>query len=113
MYGTELRVRNRFAQAKRFLIRRRECKPSAVREVRDGSGPIAWNSVEGCIDFEIELNAGENRMIHITFHELAGNGRNGDNLPYRFKTMLRRYLCEVRDNYIMTTKTRLADFVSR
>ncbi len=113
MYGRELRVRNRFAQAKRFLVRRRECKPSAVREVRDGSGRIAWNSVEGCIDFEIELNAGENRMIHITFHELAGNGRNGDNLPYRFKTMLRRYLCEVRDNYIMTTKTRLADFVSR
>ena len=52
-------------------------------------------------------------MVGIRFHELAGNGCNGDNLPYRFKAMLRRYLCEIRDNYVTTTKLRFADFVSR
>jgi hypothetical protein len=113
MYAAELRIENCAEQPKRFLIRRRECDPSAIREICDGSGPIAWNSVNGHINFEIELRSGESRMVGIRFHALAGNGRNGDNLPYRFKAMVRRYLCEVRDNYVTPAKSRLADFVSR
>jgi hypothetical protein len=113
MYAAELRVENRSPQRKRFLIRRRECEPSAIREICDGSNPIAWNSENGHISFEIELSAGESKMVGIRFHELTGNECNGDNLPYRFKAMLRRYLCEARDNYITTTKSRLADLVSR
>src|SRR5213082_3584745 len=92
MYAAELRVENRSKQPKRFLIRRRECEPSAIREICDGSGPIVWN-------FEIELSPGQSKLIGVRFHELAGNGDNGDNLPHRFKAMLRRYLCEARDNY--------------
>ena len=112
MYGTELRIENRSEQPKRFLIRRRESEPSAIREIRDESGPIAWNALNDHINFKIELNPAESRMVSIRFHELAGNGCNGDNLPYRFKTMLRRYLCEVRDNYVTTSEVRwLAHFV--
>ena len=113
MYAAELRVENRSKQPKRFLIRRRECEPSTIREICDGSGLIVWNFVNGQINFEIELKSGESKMLGIRFHELAGNGCNGDNLPYRFKAMLRRYLCEIRDNYVTTTKLRFADFVSR
>jgi hypothetical protein len=113
MYAAELRVENRSEQPKRFLIRRRECEPSAIREICDGSGPIAWNSVNGHINFEIDLSPCESKIVGIRFHELAGDGCNGDNLPYRFKTMLRRYLCELRDNYVTPAKSRLADFASR
>src|SRR5207253_9776915 len=90
MYAAELRVENRSGQPKSFLIRRRECDPSAIREISDESGPIAWNSANGHINFEIELSSGESKMVSIGFHELARNGSNGDNLSYRFKTMLRR-----------------------
>jgi hypothetical protein len=107
MYGTELRIENRSDQPKHFAIRRRECEPSAIREIC-GSGPMAWNSVNGHINFEIDLSPGESKMVGIRFHELAGNGCNGDNLPYRLKTMLRRYLCEVRDNYITPMRSRFA-----
>jgi hypothetical protein len=113
MYGTELRIENRSDQPKHFVIRRRECEPSAIQRICGGSQEIAWNPVNGRIDFEIELNPGENRVIKIRFHNLAGKGCNGDNLSYRLKAMLRRYLCEVRDNYIATTKSRLASFVVR
>jgi len=113
MYGTELRIENRSEQPKRFLIRRRECEPSAIREICDGSGPIAWNSVNGHITFKIELASGQSKMVSVKFHELAESGSNGDILPYRFKVMLRRYLCEVRDNYVTTTKLRFADLLSR
>src|SRR6266446_2573648 len=111
MYGTELRIENRSDQPKHFIIRKRECEPSAIREICDRSGPIAWNSVNGHVNFETDLSPGESKMVGIRFHELAGNGCNGDNLPYRLKTMLRRYLCEVRDNYVTTTKLRLAGLV--
>jgi hypothetical protein len=111
MYGTELRIENRSDQPKHFLIRRRECEPSAIREICDQSGPIAWNSVNDHVNFESALSPSESKMVSIRFHELAGNGCNGDTLPYRLKTMLRRYLCEVRDNYVTPMKFRFAGLV--
>jgi hypothetical protein len=113
MYGTELRIENRSDQPKHFAIRRRECEPSAIQRICMGSQKIAWKPVNGCIDFEIELNPGENQVIKIRFHELAGKACNGDNLPYRLKAMLRRYLCEVRDNYVTPMRFRFAGLASR
>jgi hypothetical protein len=108
MYATEVRLENRSEQPKRFLIKRRECEPSAIREICGGFGPIAWNSVNGHINFEMELGSRESKTVSIRFHRLAENGSNGNNLPYRLKAMLRRYLCEVRDNYIVPMRSRFA-----
>jgi len=108
MYGTELRIENRSGQPKRFLIKRREGEPSAIERICTEAQEIGWQTVDGHIDFEIELNPGENRVIRVKFHDLAGKECNGDNLPYRFKTMLRRYLCEMRDNYVAPARFWLA-----
>src|SRR5207248_11425227 len=108
MYGTELRIENRSEQSKHFVIKRRECEPSAIREICDRSGPIAWSSVNGHVNFETDLSPGESTLVAIKYQPLAVDGRNGDNLPYRLKTMLRRYLCEVRDNYVTTARLRLS-----
>ena len=108
MYGRELRIENRFGQSKRFLIRRRECEPSAIQRICTDAQEIAWRQTNGRIDFEIELNPGENRVIKIKFHDLAGKEHNRDNLPYRLRTMLRRYLCEARDNYVVPMRCRFA-----
>jgi hypothetical protein len=108
MYGTELRIENRSGQPKRFLIKRREGEPSAIERICTEAQEIGWQTVDGHIDFEIELNPGENRVIRVKFHDLAGKERNGDNLPYRLKAMLRRYLCEMRDNYVMPIRCRFA-----
>jgi hypothetical protein len=108
MYGAELRIENRSAQRKRFVIRRREPDAAGIKEIRVGSREIAWHSVEGCIGFEIELNPGEIRTIEVRFHDLKGNGRSDENLPYRAKTMARRYLSELRDNYIVKNKLRFS-----
>jgi hypothetical protein len=113
MYGTELRIENRSDQPKRFVIRKRECDPSAIQRICVGSQKIAWKPVNGRIEFEIELKPGENQVIKIRFHELAGKACNGDNLSYRLKAMIRRYLCEVRDNYVTPMRFRFAGLVSR
>jgi hypothetical protein len=108
MYGTELRIENRSHEPKHFLIRRRECEPSAIYQISTGAREIAWRALNGRIDFEIELSPSEKRVIKIKFHEPSEKGHNGDSLPYRLKTMLRRYLCEVRDNYVAPLRCRFA-----
>jgi hypothetical protein len=113
MYGSEVQLENRCEKRRRFVIRRRESDPSAIKEIRAQSGPIAWNFSEDYIAFEAELNPGESEMIKLTFQELNENGQNTEGVSYKAKTMMRRYLSEVRDNYVTTTKSRLADFVSR
>jgi len=108
MYGTELRIENRSGQPKRFLIKRREGEPSAIERICTEAQEIGWQTVDGHIDFEIELNPGENRVIRVKFHDLAVKGFKGDNRLYRVKAMLRRFLCEVRDNYVMPMRCRFA-----
>ena len=108
MYGTELRIENLSGQSKRFLIRRRESEPSAIQRIGTDGQEITWRQTNGRVDFEIELNPGETQVIKIKFHDLTGKERNGDSLPYRFKTMLRRYLCEMRDNYVVPLRYRFA-----
>jgi hypothetical protein len=106
MYGTELRIENRSGQPKRFLVRRCESEPSAIQRICTDAEEIAWRQVDGRIKFEIELNPRESRVIKIKFHDFVGKERNGENLPYRFKAMLRRYLCEMRDNYVAPMRCR-------
>ena len=63
MYGTELRIENRSDQPKRFLIRRRECEPSGIKRISTDAPEIAWRQVNGRINFEIDLNPSESRVI--------------------------------------------------
>jgi hypothetical protein len=108
MYATQLRLENQSHQRKRYLIQRRESEPSSIREIRAGSRNVPWSSTNGMVVFEIELNPGEKAIIKMGFYDLAGNGRYADSRSYRTKAMLRRYLCEVRDNYITPARLWLA-----
>jgi hypothetical protein len=108
MYATQLQLENQSRQRKRYLIRRRESEPSSIKEIRAGSRDVAWSSTDGRVAFEIELNSGEKTMISVGFHDLTGNGCHADTISYRTKTMLRRYLCEIRDNYVTPARFRLA-----
>jgi hypothetical protein len=108
MYGTELRIENPSDHPKRFLIRRRECEPSMIQRICTNDQEIAWRQVDEHINFEIDLNPSESRVVKIKFHDFVGKERNRDNLSYRFNTMLRRYLCEMRDNYVAPMRCRFA-----
>jgi hypothetical protein len=111
MYAAQLQLENGSHQRKRYLIRRRESELSSIKEIRAGSRNVAWSSTEGWVVLEIELNPGENTTISMGFHDLTGNGRHADTISYRTKTMLRRYLCEIRDNYVTPARFKLAGFM--
>ena len=111
MYGTELQVKNCSDKRKRFVVKRRESDPRAIKEIRVESDQITWNFLQGCIAFEIELNPGETRTVNVRFHDLSPNGQYREKVGYGVKTLLRRYLSEARDNYFRPAKARLAGFV--
>jgi len=50
-----------------------------------GSGPIAWDSVNGHVNFEIELSAGASKLMGIKSHDLEENECNEDNLTFSFR----------------------------
>ncbi len=107
MYGMELRIENRFHERKHFVIRKREDEPSAIEGIYAGSQEFAWKSVDDHICFGMDLNPGESRVIRMGFQGLAGQ-THGDTLPYSIRAMVRRYLSEVRDNYVEPIRYRFA-----
>jgi len=109
MYAAELRLENRSEQSRSFSIRRRESESSAIREVRDQSELLNWNSANGQINFELQLNPGQSTVVQIKYHSLERDRRTRDDLIYRFRAMLRRYLCEIRDNYVTTARLRMTN----
>ena len=100
MYGKELLVENLSDRTKQFLVRRRESNPSLIKEVFAGGRRIAWNGSDDRIQFEVEVKPGENLRIRVHLHELGEVNERVENLNDKTRTMLRRYLCELRDNYI-------------
>ena len=103
MYGKELRLENPSDRTKQFLIRRRESTPSMISEIFAGSRNCPWQTSGEQIQFEVEVKAGEKIMIRLRYHELR-KAKTAERLNYRARTMLRRYLCELRDNYLHKLK---------
>jgi hypothetical protein len=100
MYGKELRIENLSERTKQFLIERRELDPSTIREIRTGSSSIPWDHRDASIHFEVELKSRQSVTIQLSYQELGGAKTATENLNDRARTMLRRYLCELRDNYL-------------
>ena len=108
MYGKELRLKNDSGKWMRYVVRKLESNPSDIKEVHSGTGKIMYDCDENCIRFTVELNGAETALIRVIMHELDGKPFQSDeNVPYRVKAMLRRYLCELRDNHITPTRLRL------
>ena len=105
MYGTELRLDNQSDQQKHFVVKRHEFDPSVIKHIRAGSEQIGWTLSDNNINFEIELERHQSVTVRIEFHSLDGIARPSENMHYRFQAMLRRYLCEIRDNYVAKHKS--------
>ena len=108
MYGTELRIENRSDQAKHFAMRRRECEPSAIRQICAGAQEIAWKPVKDHIDFEVALNPGESKVLSVRFRGPKVTRHQNSTLYRRAGTALRRHLCEARDNYVVPGRYRFS-----
>jgi hypothetical protein len=110
MYGTELLIENCAERAKSYFIRRREHHPNDVESLHAGSRQLSWESVGDYIQFKLELGPGETTLLTVRFKIAEDVVRGHQNFVHSTKTMLRRYLSEVRDNYVAPAKARLVAF---
>jgi len=56
------------------------------------------------------LGPGETTLLTLRFRAPEDVAHNHQNFVYRAKTMVRRHLSEVRDNYVVPAKARLVAF---
>jgi hypothetical protein len=108
MYGKELVIENRSTTQKRYLIRRREDEPQTISQVRIEHLELPWTASNGCVTFETRLSPGEKKLIRLQYLQPETSGTSEESLSYRAGAMLRRYLCEIRDNYVHTGRHRLS-----
>jgi hypothetical protein len=110
MYGSELLIENRSDQAMSYFVRRREHEPNSIESLYAGSRPVSWNSAGDYIKFKVDLPAGESALLTLLFKAAKGVAHSEQNLAQSAKTLLRRYLSEMRDNYLVPAKARMAAF---
>jgi hypothetical protein len=107
MFGKEMLLENPEEETKYFCVRKRESSPEQIQEVRTGAKSIEWTRSSDGIAFGISLKPHQSQIVQIIFREFSANGFAEENsfagadVIYWMKATFRRYLCEIRDNYVM------------
>ncbi|HTV42206.1 MAG TPA: hypothetical protein VMF08_16670 [Candidatus Sulfotelmatobacter sp.] len=107
MFGKEALLENPAGETKYFSVYKRESSPGRIDEIRAGGKPVDWTNTPDGISFRIMLKPGQSQIVRIVYRELSANGFAEENsfagadVVYWVKATLRRYLCEIRDNYLM------------
>jgi len=100
MYGSEVIVENSSGERVCVHVRKQETQASSIDWIRAGPRLVDWTAAEGHIAFQFELGPGEFKAVRIAFVEIPENSIQKENLQYKARALVRRYLSEVRDNYL-------------
>ena len=110
MYGSELLVENRSNRPMNYHVRRRERETHSIENISADSDRLQWNSNGDYVEFTVDVAAGASTLLKIDFKPVNGVMHWRHDLIHSLKTVARRYLSEVRDNYVMPAKARMAAF---
>lgn len=107
MFGKEILLENTDDEIKYFCVRKRESAPGQIEAIRAGIKSVDWTNAPDGISFRIKLKPRHSQIVRIAYRELSANGIAPENsfagtdVIYWLKATVRRYLCEIRDNYVM------------
>jgi hypothetical protein len=107
MFGKEMILENAGGETKYFCVRKRESSPDQIQEIRAGFKSVQWTHAPDGISFRITLKPRQSQTVRVVFREFSANGIANENsfagadVAYWMKATFRRYLCEIRDNYVM------------
>jgi hypothetical protein len=107
MYCNQTVIENRFDHAKTYFVRRREHDPDSIESLYAGARLLSWNVKGDYVEFGLKLRPGESALLTVRFRRGEPVVQKHQNIADPAKTMLRRYLCEARDNYLMPAKVRI------
>lgn len=107
MFGKEILLENTSSDPKYFCVRKHESSLDQIQEIRAGVKSVAWTNAPDGVSFRIRLKPRQSEIVHIVYRAFPITGMTTEN-PfagtdpiYWMKATFRRYLCELRDNYVM------------
>lgn len=100
MYGTELLLENRRDHAVQFDVSRLESDPRVIRALTADEKPLEWTVRGERIAFSLHLEAEGKVRLRLDYYPLKRAVPTDEAISVRARTLLRRYICEARDNYL-------------
>ena len=99
MFANELVLESEDAAA-RFRVEKQELEQAAISRVTCEDSDVAWTWNSGCARFDVDVAPGRAVRIRVEHVDPLGASVSRDNAKYRMAVRTRRYLSEVRDDYI-------------
>jgi hypothetical protein len=100
MFGERLILENLSTEAGAFAVAKLEKDPDSVKAVLINGKPADHRCQENQLQFELTVSAGGMAEIRISYLDNLDLEPLNDGLGYRLKIGVRRYLSELRDNYV-------------
>lgn len=100
LYGNHAIVKNTGHKETRFSFVKKELDANSIRGVITNGELTLWTCQGGYIRFEKIVSPGQIVEIQIIYVENSNDGPYPSSIRYEMKIRLRRYLSELRDNYV-------------
>ena len=102
LFAHTARLANTTPQPRTFHCVKQESEWDAIADIRSGVTPLRFACREEGIEFDVTLPPGAHTDLEITFNRPAVvSAPVGDDFRYNAKVLVRRQLCELRDNYLV------------
>jgi hypothetical protein len=98
--GVETKFDNQSQRPVHFRVTKSESVPAAIRDVRVDGQSVPWSPSDDGLMFELTVEPRQAKIARIRYKPSSTPGYKGEPLTYWAKAMARRYLCEIRDNYL-------------
>lgn len=83
-----------------FVLEKGESEPELIEGVTLNGRPLEFNVRQGALHSEIDLRAGAAAIVKVTYRETPAPPTYRLAARYRYSAAARRYMSDVRDNYI-------------
>jgi hypothetical protein len=103
MFANELIIENCEDAAQSLWVIKKECSPEAVAGVRSNGVESEWGYKDGLLEFRIEVPPRGASEVKVEYVDVLVGSTSGEALGYRVNAWVRRFLSEVRDNYVCTS----------
>ena len=100
MFAEQLMLENSTAEPRDVLFVKEESDSDCVRAVTVNQAPVAFHYERNYLTWGAKLRPRERADVQISYSNNLDLFPTNNNLGYRTKAALRRYLSEVRDNYL-------------
>jgi len=100
MFAEQLMLENSSAEPRDVLFVKEESDGDCVRAVSVNQAPVAFHYERNYLTWDAKLRPRERADVQISYSNNLDLFPTNNNLGYRTKAALRRYLSEVRDNYL-------------